>query len=182
MLRTWLKPPSSTHCWAPAVIHSESMPSASWARTVPAMVSARLETTVVSSIVNEICGGPAAPARRGRPRRTTGRGGLSPLEFCGALFEKCGRPLFHVLCGGEQAEVIRLEQQALVERHLQALIDGFHGQPYSQRPHREDTPHHLLGFSEEIRGRHDLVDQPNPVGLLRVDHLTGQNQLQGDAF
>src|SRR5437867_9144657 len=80
---TWLKPPSSTHCCAPAVIHSESMPSASWARTVPPMVSARLATTVVSSIVNETCGG---PGRSRSPRQAAANSrasapGILPRAF-----------------------------------------------------------------------------------------------------
>ncbi len=28
-------------------------------------------------------------------------------------------------------------------------------------------------------GRNDLVDEPDAVGLLRADHLSGQNELQG---
>src|SRR5206468_11680921 len=79
-------------------------------------------------------------------------------------------------------EVIRLEQQALIERHLQTLIDGFQRETHGQRAHREDTPHHLLGFGEQVGGRDDLIDEPDPVGLLRVDHLPGQNQLHRNAF
>src|SRR5881628_2672601 len=58
---TWLKPPSSSHACDAAVIHTESMPSASWTCTEPAIVSVRLATTVVSSIVKESCGGPGRP-------------------------------------------------------------------------------------------------------------------------
>ena len=36
-----------------------------------------------------------------------------------------------------------------------------------------------LGARDQIGGRNDLVDQPDAIGFLRADHLSGQNELQG---
>ena len=51
-------PPSWTCCSDPTVTQTESMPSGSTTWTLPETVSVRLETTVVSSIVKDTCGGP----------------------------------------------------------------------------------------------------------------------------
>ena len=39
-----------------------------------------------------------------------------------------------------------------------------------------------LGACDELSGGNDLVDQADAIGLLRVDHLAGENQLQGAAL
>src|SRR2546426_10636834 len=40
----------------------------------------------------------------------------------------------------------------------------------------------LVNKVVQIRGRHDLVDEADPVRLRRIDHLSGQNELHRDAF
>src|SRR2546422_9239172 len=49
----------------------------------------------------------------------------APLEPGGPLRPKRPPSLLHVVRGREEAEVVRLEQQALVERHLEPLVHGF---------------------------------------------------------
>ena len=39
-----------------------------------------------------------------------------------------------------------------------------------------------LGARDQISGRHDFVDEPDAVGLLRADHLSGEDELQGAAL
>ena len=39
-----------------------------------------------------------------------------------------------------------------------------------------------FGARDQVGGRNDFVDQPDAVGLLRADHLAGQNELQGAAL
>ena len=39
-----------------------------------------------------------------------------------------------------------------------------------------------FGARDEIGGRHDFVDQPDAIGLLRADHFAGEDELQGPAF
>ena len=39
-----------------------------------------------------------------------------------------------------------------------------------------------FGARDQIGGRNDLVDEPDAIGLLRADHLSGQDELQGAAL
>src|SRR3989441_10926591 len=66
----------------------------------------------------------------------------APLELGGPLLQKRPQPLFHVARRGEQAEVVRFEQQALVERHLEPLVHGFQREPDRERAHGERSEEH----------------------------------------
>ena len=39
-----------------------------------------------------------------------------------------------------------------------------------------------FGARDEVCRRHDFVDEPDAVGLLRADHFAGEDELQGAAF
>ena len=36
-----------------------------------------------------------------------------------------------------------------------------------------------FGARDEVGRRNDLVDEPDAIGLLRADHLSGKDELQG---
>src|SRR4029077_17911058 len=102
----------------------------------------------------------------------------STTEARRALFQEGGEALFHVLRRGEQPEVVGLEQQALVEGHLSALVHRLEREAYGKRPHAEDAPQRLFRGREKLTGRHNACDQADAMRLARVDHLAGQNEVQ----
>src|SRR5882762_11796428 len=102
-----------------------------------------------------------------------------PVELGRAFFEEGRRALLLVLGRGAEAEVGRLEQQPLALARLQPFVHSFERQLDGDRSVGGDPLQDGLGAPDELGRRHDLVDQPDAKGLLRADHLSGQNQLQG---
>src|SRR6267154_5256231 len=104
---------------------------------------------------------------------------LAATELGWTLFEEGGRALLLVFRSSAEAEIGRLEQQALVLARLQSLVHGGECELHGHGGVRRDFPQDCLGSREQIRCRHDFVDESNAVSLLRVDHLCRQNELQG---
>ena len=46
----------------------------------------------------------------------------------------------------------------------------------------KDLLQDCLGACDQISGWNDFVDEPDAIGLLRADHLSGKNELQGAAL
>src|SRR5437764_177130 len=100
-------------------------------------------------------------------------------ELGRALLQERGQPLSHVLRGREQPEMVGLEQQTLLERHLQPLVHGFQGEAHCQGAHREYTPQGFFRRGQQLRPRHHLVHEADPVRFVGVDHVARQNEVQG---
>src|SRR3984893_10870306 len=108
------------------------------------------------------------------------RGFSSPsAELGGAFLEEGGRAFPLVLGGGAEAEVGSFEQQALALARVHSLVRCLERELDGDRSVRSDFPQNGLGARDQIGGRNDFVDQPDAIGLLRADHLSGQNKLQG---
>src|SRR5438552_1066592 len=81
-----------------------------------------------------------------------------------------------------EAEVGCFEQKALALARLQPFVHCFKRELDSDRSVGSDLVQDRFGACDEIGRRNDLVDQPDAMGLLRADHLSGQYELQGAAL
>src|SRR5882762_6372254 len=104
---------------------------------------------------------------------------LAATELGWTLFKEGGRALLLVFGSGAEAKVRSLEQQALVLARLQSLVHGGERELHRHGGVRRDFLQDCLGTCEQIRCRHDFVDESNAVSLLRAYHLRGKNELQG---
>src|SRR6267154_3758465 len=102
-----------------------------------------------------------------------------PLEARDALFQECGRSFLLVLGCGAEPEVGGLEQQAIALARLQPLVDRLERQLDGDRRVGGDLLHDRFGARDEIGWRHHLIDQADAIGVLRRDHLSTQDELQG---
>src|SRR4051794_916496 len=100
----------------------------------------------------------------------------STLELGRAFFEEGRRALLLVLGRGAEAEIGRLEQQPLTLARLQPFVHSRERQLDGDRSVGGDPLQDGLGAPDELGRRHDLVDQPDAIGLLRADHLAGENE------
>src|SRR5258705_2321928 len=99
-------------------------------------------------------------------------------ELRRALLEK-GRCAFLLVVGrGAQRKKRAFHDQAFGLARLQPSVDRLDGEFHRQRGVPEDLPEDLLGARDERAGGHDLVDQPDAVGLLRADHPARENELE----
>src|SRR5207253_8815525 len=71
-----------------------------------------------------------------------------------ALLQERRQPLSHVLRSRQQPEMIGLEQQALLERHLQPLVHRFQGEAHRQGAHGE---YRSEEHTSELQSRGHLV-------------------------
>src|SRR5438067_146307 len=78
--------------------------------------------------------------------------------------------------------MVGLEQQPLLERHLQPLVHRLEGEAHGQGAHREYTPQRFLRRGQQLRARHHLVHEADPVRFVGVDHVARQNEVQGVPF
>src|SRR5882672_3848137 len=106
----------------------------------------------------------------------------SPLESRDALFQEGGRSFLLVLGCGAEPEVRGLEQQAIALVRLQALVNRLQRQLDGDRRVGGDLVHDRFGARDEIGCRHHLIDQAHAIGVLRRDHLSTQDELQGAAL
>src|SRR5580704_13690346 len=106
----------------------------------------------------------------------------STVESRRALFEEGGRAFLFVFGSGAEAEIRRFEQQAFALARLQAFVRCLQGKLDSDRCVRSDLLQDGFGARDQISRRDDFVDEADPIGLLRADHFSGQNELQGAAF
>ena len=104
------------------------------------------------------------------------------MELRGALFEERGGALFLVLGCGAETEIRGLEQQAFALVGLQPLVRRLERELDGDRSVGGDLLQDGLGAGDEISRWNDLVDEPDTIGLLRADHLPGQDELQGATF
>ena len=105
-----------------------------------------------------------------------------PLELRRALFEEGGRALLLVLGRGAEAEVGSLEQQAFALARLHPFVCRLERELDGDRSVGGDLLQDRFGARDQISRRNDLVDEPDAIGLLRADHLAGQDELQGAAL
>src|SRR5688572_24148205 len=75
--------------------------------------------------------------------------------------------------------MIRLEDEAFVERHLEAAIDRLDAERDSEGAVGENGLHHLSRGVHEVGSWHHLVDETNPIRFGGIDHLAGEEQLDG---
>src|SRR5580692_3134692 len=104
---------------------------------------------------------------------------LTAVELGCALFEEGRCALLFIFGSGAEAKIGRLEQQALLLSRLQSLVHSGERELHSHGGVRRDFPQDCLGAREQIRCRHDFVDESDTVSLLRADHLRGKDELQG---
>src|SRR6185312_10475497 len=111
---------------------------------------ARLRKSRMASAVSRARDGAieASPTSAGSARASATAMCLTANEPGRALLEERGHAFVHVVRGGQQPEVRRLELEALVDREIVAAIDGFDAQRHRQRTERDDMPQHSLGFGE----------------------------------
>src|SRR6202035_3785962 len=103
---------------------------------------------------------------------------LAAAELGCALFEEGGRALLLVFGSAAEAKIGRLEQQALVLARLQSLVHGGERELHCHGGVGRDFAQDCLGAREQIRCRHDFVNESNAVSLLRAYHLRGKDELQ----
>ena len=105
-----------------------------------------------------------------------------PRNWGARFLEEGGRAFLLVLGCGAEAEIGSFEQQAFALARLHPLVRRLERELDGDRSVGGDLLQDCLGARDQIGGRNDLVDQPDAIGLLRADHLSGQNELQGAAL
>src|SRR5258707_103792 len=103
----------------------------------------------------------------------------STLKLGRALFEEGGRALLLVLGRRAEAKVGSLQQQALALARLQPLVRRLKRELDGDGSVRSDLLQDGFGARDQIGGRDDFVDEPDAIGFLRADHLSGEDELQG---
>ena len=96
-----------------------------------------------------------------------------PVELGCALFKEGGRALLLVFGCGAEAEVGSLEQQAFALARLQSLVRRLERELDGDRSVGGDFFQDGFGARDQISGWNDFVDEPDAIGLLRADHLSG---------
>src|SRR5258708_6114145 len=107
-----------------------------------------------------------------------GRFYSASLESGRALFEEGARAFLLVLGRGAQAEVGSLEDLAFALAGLCPLVRGLERQPDRDRSVGCDRLQDCLRTRDELGRGNDLVDQADAIGLLRADHLAGEDELE----
>src|SRR2546421_5881602 len=116
-------------------------------------------------------------------RLSKGRAGSGPFwslafEVRLAFFAERGHALFPVLGSETLGEERRLDVQPFGEAHVETPVRGFDGQFDRGRGIRTDLAQDGFRPRNEVVLGNDFVDQADPVGLLCVDHVGAENQLQ----
>src|SRR3954454_10580619 len=106
----------------------------------------------------------------------------APLKLRRALFKEGGRALLLVLGCRAKAEVGSLEEQARALARLQPFVRRLERELDGDRGIGGDLLQDGLGARDQFGGRNDLVDQPDTIGLLRADHLAGEDELERAAL
>src|SRR5260370_1419409 len=99
----------------------------------------------------------------------------SPTKLRHALFQESRCAFILVFRRSAQAEIGRFEQQALALARLQTFVHCFEGKLDCDRAVRRDLLQDCLGASDQLSRRHNFIDEPDAIGLLRADHLSGKN-------
>src|SRR6266404_1955856 len=104
---------------------------------------------------------------------------LSSVELWRPLLEEGSRALLLVVGPGAQAEVGGLEQQAFALARVYPLVRRRERELHGDGSVGGDPLQDGFGARDEIGRRHDLVDKPDAMSLLGVDHLARQDEPQG---
>src|SRR3954447_24965628 len=95
-----------------------------------------------------------------------------------AFFAERGHALFPVLGSETPGEERRLDVQPFREAHVETPVRGFDRQFDRRRGVRIDLVQDGFRPWNGVVLGNDFVDQADPVGLLCVDHVGAENQLQ----
>src|SRR5690606_33474123 len=98
-----------------------------------------------------------------------------------SLFSESVRPLANILCATEIVEGTRLELHCLLERHAHGSAHDILGEALSEG--RALSEHLCIAhrFLEQFVCGINPVDETDPVCVLGVNALPGQNDLHGMA-
>src|SRR5436190_17251124 len=99
-----------------------------------------------------------------------------------AFFAERGHALFPVLGSETLGEERRLDVQPFREAHVETPVRGFDRQFDRRRGIRIDLVQDGFRPRNEVVPGNDFVDQADPVGLLCIDHVGAENQLQGSSL
>src|SRR5438477_1167214 len=116
--------------------------------------------------------------RLSKGRATSGPFGSLTFEVRLAFFAERGHALFPVLGTETLGEERRLDVQPFCEAHVETPVRGFDRQFDRRRGIRIDLVQDGFPPLNEVILGNDFVDQADPVGLLCVDHVGAENQLQ----
>src|SRR5690625_525283 len=105
----------------------------------------------------------------------------SPLELCASLLEEGVHPLLHILGRCEDPEEVRFEGEGVIEGSIEAMVDCLDGEGQCDRPIPDDSPEEFFRSLRQLGLWDDPVNESDPVCLLCIDHLAGQDQLEGAA-
>src|SRR4051794_40900859 len=123
---------------------------------------------------------PRRPPARGRTSGTAARPGAgrsSPRPLRIALLEERLDALLDVL-GGERDRQLRAQVvQRVLEGHVHLAVDRVLAHPHQHRRLGRQLLRPVAHSRVELTGRDDAVDDPQPLGLVRVDPLPEQQQL-----
>src|SRR5256886_11380034 len=95
-----------------------------------------------------------------------------------AFFAERGDALFPVRGSETLGEERRLDVQPFREAHVETPVRGFDRQSDRRRGIRIDLVQDGFRTRNEVVLGNDFIDQTDPVGLLCVDHVGAENQLQ----
>src|SRR5438876_5053211 len=95
-----------------------------------------------------------------------------------AFFAERGHALFPVLGRETLGKERRLDVQPFGKAHVETPVRGFDRQFDRGRGIRIDLVQDGFRSRNEVVLGNDFVDQADPVGLLCVDHVGAENQLQ----
>src|SRR5256714_9203727 len=100
------------------------------------------------------------------------------FEVWPAFFAERGHALFPVLGSETLGEERRLDVQPFGEAHVETPVRSFDRQFDRGRGIRIDLVQDGFRSRNKVVLGNDFVDQADPVGLLCVDHVGAENQLQ----
>src|SRR5580658_7968859 len=106
----------------------------------------------------------------------------APMELGRALFEEGGRAFSLVVGCGAEAEVRGFEQQAFALARIHPFVCRLERELDGDRRVGGDLRQDRLGARDQVGRGNDLVDEADAMGLLRADHVSGEDQLQGASF
>src|SRR5271168_3107138 len=102
----------------------------------------------------------------------------APMELGRALFEEGGGALSLVVGCGAEAEVRGFEQQAFALARIHPFVCPLERELDGDRRVGGDLRQDRLGARDQVGRGNDLVDEADTIGLLRADHVPGEDQLQ----
>src|SRR5437016_1522434 len=100
------------------------------------------------------------------------------MELRRAPLEEGGRALRLVLGCGAEAEVGGLEQRAFALARFESFVRGLERELDRDGCVRSDLLQDCFGARDQFSRGNDFVDEPDTIGLLRADRLSGQDELQ----